>query len=154
MKTTNEVRRIQDQLRRSHEGPAWHGPALREILSDVTAERAAARPVAAHSIWEIVLHIAAWEKVARNGIIGYPVDLSDEDDWPSVEDTSEGAWQVALTSLEEAHARLQEALALLTDGDLERTVAGRSYDVYVLLHGVVQHNLYHAGQLILLKKAV
>ena len=53
-----EIERIEDQLKRSLEGEAWHGPALEELLADVRAEQAAAKPVPpAHSIWEIVLHI-------------------------------------------------------------------------------------------------
>jgi hypothetical protein len=58
----SEIHRIADQLKRSLEGEAWHGPALRELLSGVTAKQAAARPLAgAHSIWEIVLHIIGSE---------------------------------------------------------------------------------------------
>jgi uncharacterized damage-inducible protein DinB len=58
----NEVQRIVDQLRRAFEGEAWHGPAVMQILEGITAAQAAAHPASgAHSIWEIVLHIAAWE---------------------------------------------------------------------------------------------
>jgi hypothetical protein len=62
----SEIQRIEDQLRRAFEGHAWHGPAVRELLADVTAAKAAGRPLpSAHSIWEIVLHMATWERVVR-----------------------------------------------------------------------------------------
>jgi hypothetical protein len=63
---SEETDRIAGQLHGAYRGPAWHGPSLKAILSDVTAERAALRPIGnAHSIWEIVLHITAWMRIAR-----------------------------------------------------------------------------------------
>ena len=57
-----EVERISEQIRRAFEGKAWHGPSVLELLADVRADRAAARPIAgAHTICELVHHIAAWE---------------------------------------------------------------------------------------------
>jgi uncharacterized damage-inducible protein DinB len=150
----NEMERISDQLRRAHEGDAWHGPALRELLADVSAERAARRPLAAaHSIWEIVLHVGVWESVVRRRLRGEVIqDLPAEQDWPPVTDTSEAAWAKAREDLESGHDELQQGMARLTDGQLVQTVLGQNYTVYVMLHGVIQHALYHAGQIALLKK--
>jgi uncharacterized damage-inducible protein DinB len=149
-----EVSRIADQLKRAFEGEAWHGPAVREVLAEVTAEMAAAHPVAgAHSIWELALHISAWEDAARRRLAGDAAQLSPEENFPPVTDTSEAAWQRTLTAIADRHQQLQAAIAGLTDAELERTVAGQTYSVYFLLHGVVQHDLYHAGQIALLKKA-
>ncbi len=86
----SEVRRIKSQLRRAYEGKAWHGPSLREILDGVTAEQAARKPLAqAHSIWELVLHISAWESAVLKGLEGEYTEEPDEGDWPAVEDTSD-----------------------------------------------------------------
>ncbi len=151
-----EVARIGSQLKRASEGGAWHGPALLELLADVSAGQAAARPVAgAHSIWEIVLHVAAWQGFAAHALGGEPMptDLAEEEDWPPVADASEEAWRAAVAEAGEANRRLRQALRKLSDEDLERIVGGREYNVYFLLHGVVQHGLYHAGQIALLKKA-
>src|SRR5260370_41368205 len=61
-KDRSEASRISDQLRRAFGGDAWHGHSVFEILKGVTAAQAAARPIKnAHSIWELVLHIAAWD---------------------------------------------------------------------------------------------
>ena len=155
----NEINRILDQLTRSYDGNAWHGPALREILADVTAAQAAARPLPdAHTIWEIVLHIAAWENAGRKALAGIPIDVAPEENFPAATDTSEAAWHAALATLESGHHALREAIARLAEEHLDHkevldsTVPGRTYAVYNLLHGIIQHNLYHAGQIILLKK--
>ncbi|MBI2955798.1 MAG: DinB family protein [Acidobacteria bacterium] len=152
----SEAERIADQLRRAFEGNAWHGPALREILSGVTATQAVARPLPrAHSIWEIVLHIGVWESVVRRRLAGEViVDLPPEQDWPAVADTSDAAWRKTLAELARGHQALRQAIAGLSEAQLAAPVAGQDYSVYVMLHGVVQHDLYHAGQLALLKKAL
>src|SRR5262249_38103582 len=78
-----EVERILDQLRRSHQGEAWHGPSLRELLEGVTAAQAARKTSEAHSIWEIVFHITAWERVGVARLKGELIeDLPAEEDWP------------------------------------------------------------------------
>jgi uncharacterized damage-inducible protein DinB len=149
-----ELKRIRGQLKRAFEGTAWHGLSIQELLANVTAEMAAARPVAgAHTIWEIVLHIAAWEDAVRRRLEGDPAELSPEEDWPSVKDSSAAAWQDALSALERGHKQLRGAVARLRDDQLDATVAGQVYSVYFMLHGVIQHDLYHAGQIALLKKA-
>ncbi len=150
-----EVERIVDQLRRAHEGEAWHGPALRELLAGVKAAQAAARPVAAaHSIWEIVRHIGVWESEGRRRISGEVIaEVPPEQDWPAVTDTIETAWLKTLQDLEDGHQQLQQTIALLSDRQLAEPVPVQGYTVYFFLHGLVQHALYHAGQIAVLKKA-
>jgi uncharacterized damage-inducible protein DinB len=150
----SEIKRINDQLKRAFEGKAWHGPSVSEVLAGVTAEQAARRQVpGAHSIWEITLHIATWERVGRRRIDeSAPIDVSDDEDWPSVEDTSEEAWTSTLDELRRNHQALREAIRRLDDARLAGIVPGTIYSVYFLLHGVIQHDLYHAGQIALLKK--
>lgn len=150
----SEAARIAEQLRRAYEGEAWHGPALRELLADVTAERAAAKPVGgAHSIWEIVLHIAAWETAGRRRLEGDRAELSDAENWPPVTDESVAGWSAALAELERSNRALREAVARLDDARLDSPILEGMSSVYVTLHGVVQHTLYHAGQIAVLKKA-
>ena len=150
-----EIERIADQLRRAHAGDAWHGPALDEILKNVSAQAAQQRPLAgSHSIWEILLHIGVWEDVVRRRLSGEVVtDLPPEEDWPAVTDTSEAAWQKTRDEFERGHEQLQRTIARLTDRQLNEPVPAMGYNVYFMLHGVVQHALYHAGQIAILKKA-
>jgi uncharacterized damage-inducible protein DinB len=150
-----EISRIADQLRRAHQGEAWHGPSLEDILKDVTAESAVRRPISAsHNIWEIVLHVGVWESIVRRRLSGEVVlGLTPEQDWPPVGDSSEASWTRTLQELGRGHERLQETIARLTDRQLGEPVPGMGYNVYFMLHGVVQHALYHAGQIAILKKA-
>jgi uncharacterized damage-inducible protein DinB len=150
-----ETKRIASQLRRSYEGIAWHGPALRELLEGVIAEHAAAKPLSgAHSVWELLLHIEAWERQALTTLQGETYEsITGDADWPPVRETSAQAWQAALERLQSTTSKLVEAIRLMDDAKLDDIVAGKEFNHYFLLHGVVQHNLYHAGQIALLKKA-
>src|SRR5271168_290343 len=152
----SETARIADQLRRAFDGNAWHGDSLFEILEGVTAAQGTARPIkSAHSIWELVLHIAAWDDAVRQRLGGVAVTLSDAENFPPVTDTSEAAWRAALTQVRLAHHGLLAAVGGLPDSRLYDLVPGKEgghYTFYYMLHGVVQHELYHAGQIALLKK--
>lgn len=152
----SETKRIQDQLRRAHEGEAWHGPAVKELLAGVTAAQAARRPIAdAHSVWELVLHIEAWMRAATQSLTaGQPMPkLPWEGDWRAVNDTSEAGWTAALAALDRTVRELLDAVGSFPETRLKEKVPGREYSYGFLLDGVVQHNLYHAGQMALLKKA-
>jgi uncharacterized damage-inducible protein DinB len=150
----SEVSRIQDQLRRAMEGEAWHGPAVLELLNEVPVDLAPAKPLdQAHSIWEIALHIAAWQQVIVERLNGKARTLSQEEDFPAVTDCSESAWRQTVQSVEESFDRLDQAIGKLSDADLNNPVPGKKYNVYFMLHGIVQHSLYHAGQIALLKKS-
>ena len=148
-----EIERITDQLRRAFEGEAWCGSALREVLADVTAESAARRMLAnAHSVWEIVLHVAAWKDAVRRRLAGERVVTPAEGDFPSVVETDATAWRNAIEMLETRHTELREAVARLDDAWLEEPIVEGMSSLYVTLHGAVQHDLYHAAQIALLKK--
>jgi uncharacterized damage-inducible protein DinB len=148
-----ECARLADQLRRSYAGPAWHGPALAELLEGVPAARAQAKPVAtAHTVWELVNHIATWQSVALEALEGKPV-AEDPPDWQPVAETAEEQWREALHRLRDTCERLAALIDRLPDSKLEEIVPGRQYSFAALLHGVPQHNLYHAGQIAVLLKA-
>jgi len=152
----SEAARIADQLRRAFNGDAWHGDSVFEILDGVTPAQAATRPIKnAHSIWELVLHIAAWDGAVLRRLGGAAVELSDTENFPPVTDTSEAAWRKTLAEVRRVHEQLIKTVAALPDSRLDQVVPGKEgahYTFYYMLHGVVQHELYHAGQIALLKK--
>ena len=149
-----EIARITDQLTRAYEGNAWHGPALFEILEDVDASAAARRPIPnAHTIWELTLHVAGWDGVVVKRLRGKEATLEGEDNFPVVVNASEAAWQKAIQVLRHNHEELLNELSTMPDSRLSERVPGKDYDIYFMLHGAVQHALYHAGQIALLKKA-
>jgi len=149
-----EVQRIVDQLNRAFTGEAWHGPAVMNILDGITAQQAAGRPFhGAHSIWELVLHIAAWERACRRRLGGDRAQLSGAEDWPKVTDVNEQAWGQAKEALRQAHEELCKAVSQMDESRLDQPILEGMSSVYVTLHGVIQHSLYHAGQIAILKKA-
>jgi uncharacterized damage-inducible protein DinB len=152
-----ECTRIADQLRRAYEGKAWHGPSIKDLLTDVTAEQAIKRPVAgAHSVWELVSHIEVWTRAGAEAVKGVPMPhteiIGTAEDWPPVTGASAEMWSKALDRLFLTGRQLSQAIEQFTDERLEEPVPGRKYNYYYLFHGIVQHTLYHAGQIAFLKK--
>jgi uncharacterized damage-inducible protein DinB len=150
----NETKRIAGQLRRSQQGAAWHGPAVGELLKDVDSALAERRLLpGVHNIRELVLHVTAWQSATLRAVNGDKIpELAGFDDWP-VTGHTEQDWRDAVERLERVNQELVAALANFPDERLSDTVPGRDYSFYFLLHGVVQHNLYHAGQMAMLKVA-
>jgi len=155
--TTSETARLADQARRAFEGEAWHGDSVLELLADVDAPTAAAHPIRdAHSIWELVLHIAAWDGAVLRRTGGNAVTLTDEENFPAVSDSSEAAWREAVAHATETHEKMIKAISAFPDSRLQEQVHGKIepyYNFFYMFSGIVQHELYHAGQIALLKKA-
>jgi uncharacterized damage-inducible protein DinB len=156
-----EIRRISDQMQRTFDGDPWYGSPLMRILDDIDCEQAAAHPiVSAHSIHEIVLHVAAWKGAVIQRLRGKKAELPAEGDWPQTACTEE-TWQQSLKLLRERHNELIKLSASLDDdalwqmiGEQRDPATGSGVNVYYTLHGIIQHDVYHAGQIAILKKAV
>src|SRR5258707_15154556 len=122
----SEATRIADQLHRAFAGDAWHGDSVFEILEGVTATQAAARPIVrAHTIWELVLHIAAWDNAVLQRLGGVAVELSDTQNFPQVTDASETAWRKALAEVRRVHEELVKAVSVLPDSQLDEMGPGK-----------------------------
>jgi uncharacterized damage-inducible protein DinB len=152
---SRECERLETQLRLSFEGGAWHGPSVLESLDGVSAEAAFEHPIAgAHSIWELVLHLCAGYRLVLRRLKGDGTPLTAEEDWPSVEPTP-AAWHDAIRALRELNGELRRAVR---DFDPERLdeplVAEPPYTAYTQFIGMTQHDLYHAGQIVLLRRAM
>ncbi len=159
-KKTSELSRIAAELERAYSGDAWHGPNMSVTLKGVRAFSANVRPIpTAHSIWELVRHLTAWNDIVRRRFLGELVKVSPEQDWPPVEDTSPEAWERDIAAL---HKSVQTFIADIKNAGrkpncdviLKKKVRGKTHNVYVMLHGAVQHNLYHTGQIAILRKAI
>lgn len=150
----SESARIADQLRRAFDGSAWHGPALLELLKDVDAATAASKPLPdIHSIWELVLHIAVWDRASIRRLSGEKCQPTGTANFPLVPKPTAAAWRKAVAETKRTHDRLVKTVNALPESRLRNRCPGKRYDLYHLLHGVVQHELYHAGQIAILKKA-
>ena len=150
------IERLVDQLRRSAEGDAWHGPSVREALEGVTVEDASTHPIpGAHSIRELVLHMAAGIQLALRRLDGDGRQLTPEEDWPTPSEPTEDAWQRDVEALFALNQRLREAVATFPATHLDDPlVPDPPYSAFTQFIGLTQHDLYHAGQIVLLRRAL
>ena len=149
----NEAQRIADQLNRAFQGMAWHGPSLKESLEGVTVAQAIARPIAAaHSIWEIVAHIGAWEGVVARRLNGESVAEPAVDFPQAPANASEDDWHSLQTATYQAHTALVVQIAAMTEDELRRRIDDKPYPAWFMVHGAVSHALYHVGQIVLLTR--
>lgn len=148
----SEIARIVRLLEQTFEGKPYYGPSVLGTLEDVTADVAARRPHwSAHSIWDIVVHLTAELHYARAVIEGTAGPwIEGETTWPAVTDTSEAAWQKAIKDLKKANRTLVRAVKQLDDAILNKKPIRVRGPFYLMLHGTIQHNVYHAGQISLL----
>lgn len=153
---------IIDQLSRIQNGDPWYGDPIARILRDISHEEAAAHPIpGAHSIWELVLHLGSWiDEVSRrldSGVAREPA----AGDWPEVPPPTATRWREALAALAQAQTTVRQRLDTLPEsrldevvGDARNPALGTGVTYLVMLHGLLQHNTYHLGQIALLRKAL
>lgn len=151
-----ELGRIDEQLRLSFEGGAWHGPAVLEVLDGIRAKQAQAHPIpGAHSAWELVLHLGGTYGLVLRRLQGDGRQLTPEEDWPAIGLPAEDRWFEAVRALRELNEELRRAVRGFSAERLDAPlVAGVSYTAYTQFIGTTQHNLYHAGQVALLRRAL
>lgn len=153
---------LEPLLAETHRGDPWYGPSRAAALEGVTAADAAARPIAtAHSIWELVLHMTAWTNEVRARLAGAQAGMPKEGDWPSGAATDETAWSDARAALDRANAELVLALRALSENTLSQRVndtrdaaLGTGVTMAAMLAGLAQHDAYHTGQILLLRRAL
>lgn len=145
---------LADQIGRAFWGESWHGPSVREVLAGVSADDAMAHPIpGAHSIWEIVLHMTGGYHLVLRRVRGERAQLSPAEAWPPVAESSAEAWRESQRTLEQLNEQLQSAVRAFPAERLSQEL-GSEYPAYVQFLGAPQHDLYHAGQIVLLKKAL
>lgn len=157
-----ESARIADQLGRLWDGDPWYGSNLVTVLEGLDGESAARRPLPpAHTPWELVLHLTAWNREVLRRLESGVAREPREGDWPPVGEVGEEPWRAAVAALGHSLNALRQAIAAFPSERLEERLgeardrplgAGVSY--YVMLHGIVQHNVAHTAQLGLLKRAL
>lgn len=157
----SELKRIISQLKGTYNGDAWYGPPIKKILADISAQQAAKSPGPdAHSIWEILLHMKAWNGAVYQRLFDNYVALPVEGDWPAIpSEINAETWQQALQQFDEVFHQMLDLISQMDEsrlkdllGDARNRETGGGVSVYFTLHGVLQHNIYHAGQIAILTK--
>lgn len=153
---------LRSQVHAAVDGDPWHGPPLVRLVAALSAEQAAARPVpAAHSIWQLVLHVASWQREVARRLRGNVWALPEDGDWPEPGAVTPAAWAAAVAHLDATRRELDAALAAATDADLDRRVGsernpvlGSGVTLREAVLGILQHDAYHGGQIALLRRAL
>jgi len=153
---------FREQFQRAHGGQPWYGPSRHEVLAGVSPQQAAARPIpGAHSIWELVLHMTAWTREVTRRIAGASPKLPPEGDWPKVAMISPESWEAALAALDQAHQELLYQISKLERSRLDSRVGtvtdqplGTGVSVAGMIAGLGEHDAYHCGQIMLLRRAL
>ena len=154
--SSGDLRQLLFQIDTAYDRLSWHGPNLRGSLRGMTPALAAWRPAAErHNIWELIVHAAYWKYVAWRRLTdakrgSFPLSGSNFISRP-VEQTPR-ALQADLALLDEMHRVLREAVVAVHPADLDRGSAQRGVTKRALLTGIAAHDLYHAGQIQLLKR--
>lgn len=151
----NETQRILAEYDRVMRGnAAWHGDPIWQILGTISAESAAKRPLAAaHSIWEIVMHMTFWEGVADQRLSGQRAGLVEELNFPAQPEATAENWQNTLDEFRQSNAQFREALSKMDAASLDDLSAAGKRSFYEEAHGLIEHHVYHAGQIAMLQKA-
>ncbi len=153
--TTAEI--LAKQIRGACVGPSGFGVVLMDSLQGVTADLALQKPPGvSHSIWELLLHIANWEEIDTRRLSGEQIEWErdTEMDWPSLADRTEAGWHELIARVDRSNAKFADTVSKLTDAELATPSAGRKDTRHQMILGMLQHSVYHAGQIVILKKLI
>ncbi len=143
-----EIKNLGNLIQRVYNGKAWHGPSIMDVLKDVDDSTARKKLGNSHSLVQLVLHMVSWRTFVTKRLLGDSAfELTDDQNFPPETD-----WPTAMKKLEDSQAELLRALDAVTSDQLHEAVANRKYDFFILLHGIIHHDIYHIGQIQLIKK--
>lgn len=149
----SETRRLRSLIKSCYTGPAWHGPAVKEVLDTVDVRVIGHRMNGGNSIIELVNHMGSWKLFIIKKLEGDPdFDVVGDINFTTIENPTIDDWKDALKRLDMIQEDLLEKLKYTEDSVLVEGVPGRSYNYFFLLTGIVNHDLYHLGQIRLLQK--
>jgi uncharacterized damage-inducible protein DinB len=150
-----EISLIAGQLRDAYEGDPWFGRPVKQILAEIDESIAFERPYGQHSILDLLWHMITWREFTVDRIQHSPqmqLDYFEINDWRQLDHEDKTLWQQGLERLQETQDQLLKLLETCTDDLLEQTVRDRTYNFRKLLYGIVQHDIYHLGQIAYVKK--
>ena len=147
-----EVERILDQYDRAMNGDAWHGDPVWKVLDGISAQQAASRAhPQRHTIWELVAHMTFWETQVYRRINGLPDKPPENLNFPVMPEPTAENWQSTLADFRRSNLDFRQCVSQLDPARLDQAAPGRDKSIYVEVHGVIQHHLYHAGQIAILR---
>lgn len=148
----NEIQQLVRRYDETMDVDAWYGDPVWKILAGIGAQCAAAQLIpGTHTIWQLVMHMEFWERIAARRFSG-PVTPDEAGNFPPTPTANEAAWQKTLDSFRVSNRQFRQAIAQLESGTLDSNTPGSHRTFRYELVGVIEHHIYHAGQIALLKK--
>ncbi len=148
------VQRIRHLLNSGFHGGAWHGPSIMEAVKGLTPREASFKTPTVHTIAELIYHITSWRIFTLKRLQGdsdYQIDTEKKNFGQSAK-VDQFELETLLMELSLSQDELMRELNTKEDEFLRLMVPGSEYDYYTLIHGIIQHDLYHTGQIMILKK--
>ncbi|RZJ29317.1 MAG: DinB family protein [Flavobacterium sp.] len=150
MEETHRIKKLFTDL---YNGNPWLDVTLVGTLENISAEKAAAKPAAGgNSIWEIANHLVSWRENVLQRITGIEIVSPEHNYILPIGDTSEPAWQQTLKNLEASQQKWENFLSEMIDADLSGIYPPNGHTHYEHIHGIIQHDAYHLGQIVLIAK--
>ena len=152
-----EINYVVEQLTDAYTGDPWFGRAAKVLLNEVDEHTAFEKLNHQHSILELVWHMVNWREftihcLTRRGDI--QLGQFEKMDWRELDHTDHSLWQAGLKKLDETQDNLLRVLLQQDDAILGQNVPGRNYNYRKLIHGIIQHDIYHLGQIAFITKLV
>ena len=148
---------LQDQLIDAYQGEPWFGRNARQLLGDVDKEAAFVKLNGQHSIVELVWHMITWREFTINCLeksSEYDLKHFENLDWRQLDHDDKSLWKQGLDILDATQNRLINVLQQQDDAILEQNVSERAYNYRKLINGIIQHDIYHLGQIAYINKQI
>ena len=150
-----EVQSIIKNFESTLNGQPWFGRAVYELLNEIDESKVNVKPNdGSHSLIEILWHMVTWAEFTLSRIDGSSstsLASSEEMDWRKI-DPSTHTWKAGMKELRSIHEKIIAILKNKDDAFLSNIPDERKYNMRFLLNGLIQHNIYHTGQIAYLKK--
>lgn len=149
-----EMLLIVGQLKDAYEGEPWFGRSIKEILNEIDETIVFEKPDGQHSILELLWHMITWKEFALSRLKNdqTPVEYFEKNDWRELDHFDRTLWQQGLQQFAKLHNELIEVIQQQKDEILSQRVGDRKYDFRKLVYGIIQHDIYHLGQIVYIKK--
>lgn len=150
-----EILKIAEQLKDAYEGDPWFGKNAKQLLAEAEAVNVFETPNGQHSILELLWHIITWRDFTLRRLRPQPgknTAYFEQYDWRKLDPTDKSLWHEGLKKLGAVHNELVEVLQQQQDSLLIERVPERDYNFRKLLYGIVQHDIYHLGQIAYITK--
>ncbi len=150
-----ETERISKLFRDNYDGSPWIDVSVMPVLKEITASQASSRVLPEwNSIWEIVNHMIFWRMNVMKRVQGEVMKTPLDNYFFTVKNSSARAWITTLKKFEKTQQQWIKFLAKFKEKDFEKIYPGNKLTYYEHIHGILMHDVYHLGQIVMLRKAL